>query len=235
MRQALSPLPNPCLIRSEAGFNLRGNLFLFFMQDHPHMNGGSFLHFRHGAISFTKLCVLLMLCAFLCCSGSAAVLGTTGNLEVSMVYSVGDVITLGGSTNLAPGTELLVTVEEVFFQPEGKGEGRVFSGTSGTVVVQDGPPFSWSYSFSTTGWSPGTYLFIIEAPAAGITKSVMFSLIPAEEGPDSTAPSPPLQSPLDTPVSTQNSPLPSPTTVPFSPAVEVAGFVLAFFFRGTRF
>lgn len=151
----------------------------------------------------------------------------------SAAYTIGDTITFQGETNHAPGTTLLILVEEMAFLPVDEGDEGVFSGTSGTVVIQAGPssPF-WSFSFSTVGWSQGKYQFIVEVPKTGTMQSGTFSLIPVEEMVDAPDLTPPAPSPSDTPHSSP-SPVttPSPNAVPLSPAVCVVGLAAVFLFR----
>ncbi|MDE4908438.1 hypothetical protein L0665_07405 [Methanogenium marinum] len=150
---------------------------------------------------------------------------------ISDVYGVGEEITLGGETNLAPGTKILITIEGAEFRPSEKGGIGALSGTSGMVVVQDGIPSFWSFSFTTRGWEPGEYLVIIEVPKTGTVVSGSFSLLPAGNVSEMAVSSLPTVSPSDTP---ESSPLPlatSPTSVPLSPAAGVAGFVVFYLFR----
>ncbi len=148
----------------------------------------------------------------------------------SAVYTAGEEITIRGETNLAPGTALLITIEAAAFRPTEKGVGEALFGTSGTVVVQDGPPPFWSFTFDTPGWEPGEYLVTIEVPKIGTTESGSFSLLPAEDIPETPASPPPTSSPPDTPVSSLPTPAPSPTAVSLSPAAGLAGFAAVYLF-----
>ena len=152
----------------------------------------------------------------------------------SAVYGVGEEITLGGETNLAPGTIILITIEEVAFRSTEKGGSGAFSGTSGTVVVQEGTHPFWSFSFATDGWTPGEYLVTVEVPKTGTTESGTFSLFPAEEIPVTPVLSSPSPSPPDVPESSPTSPVASPMAIPLSPAVGVAGFAAVYLFRAYR-
>lgn len=170
---------------------------------------------------------------FLCTGPVSAETDGVGLSGTSAAYTIGDTITFQGETNHAPGTTLLISVEEMAFLPLDKGEEGGFSGTSGTVVDQAGPFPFWSFSFSTAGWSPGMYHFIVEVPKTGTMQSGAFSLIPAgaiADAPDLNSSAPPPsdtpQQPLPSPVTT-----PSPTAVPLSPAVCVVGLAAVFLFR----
>ncbi|NLO77132.1 MAG: hypothetical protein GX097_01345 [Methanomicrobiales archaeon] len=153
-------------------------------------------------------------------------------VETSSVYPMGDTITFQGETNLAPGTILLITVEEAAFLPSEKGDEKIFSGTSGTVVVQAGSPPFWSFSFNTLGWSAGKYQFIVEVPKTGVTQSGTFSLVAVEKLPDAPDLTPPAPTFTDTSLPPHSSAtVPSPATVPLSPAVCMAGFACMYLFR----
>lgn len=193
---------------------------------------GLVLHSRYGGRFFHIFPAILIICFLLFPCGAAADSDSTEHLEVAMVYSVGDRITLGGTTNLASGTVLLISVEEASFGPDEKGGVEIVSGTSGTVVVQEGLPADWSFSFSTDGWAPGAYLARIEALNTGTSVSVTFALVPAEENLGEPAPSvSPLLSPPDTPVSSPLPPVSPPTTVSLSPVVVAAACAAVGLFR----
>ncbi|KAF1078078.1 hypothetical protein [Methanogenium sp. MK-MG] len=191
----------------------------------------SFRSYRQYVWCLPALVSVLVLVAILCTGAVSAEPIAPGLSGTPAHYTAGEEITLGGVTNLAPGTVFLISVEAVAFLPTEKGEGGAFSGTSGTVVVQEGPPAFWSFSFSTGGWTPGEYLVSVEAPKTGTVESGTFTLLPAEE----TAEVPALSSPSPTsPDMPESSPLPptaSPAAVPLSPAAGVAGFVVVYLFR----
>ncbi|GAB7015197.1 hypothetical protein [Methanogenium cariaci] len=174
---------------------------------------------------------VLVLISVLCIGAVSAKPPAPGLSGTPAHYTVGDEITLGGETNLAPGNVLLITVEATAFHPTEKGEDGVFSGTSATVVVQEGPPAFWSVSFSTEGWAPGEYLVTIEAPKTGTVESVTFSLLSAEDMSDTPVPPSPTSFLPDATTAPPMSPVASPTAVPLSPAFGVAGFVVVYLFR----
>lgn len=183
---------------------------------------------RRLPLFFSVLILLSVLCM-----GSVSLETSGVNLSgTPAVYACGETITFQGVTNHAPGTSFLIVVEEGAFLSTEKDSGRISSGTSGAVIVQAGSPPFWSFSFDTVGWSPGKYQFIVEVPKTGTMQSGTFSLIPAEEMPDA----PGLTSPVPFPSDTQqplfpSATAPSPSAVPFSPALCVAGLAVIFLFR----
>lgn len=178
----------------------------------------------------------LILFSVLCMGPVLAKPGGVDLTGTSAVYTIGDTITFQGTTNHAPGTTLLITVEEAAFLATEKGGGAAFFGTSGTVFVQAGPSPFWSFSFDTVGWSPGEYHYMIEVPKTGVTQSGSFSLFPVEM----TLDAPDLITPVPTPSDTSQ-PLHSPATVPsahavpLSPAVCIAGFACMYLSRAKYF
>ena len=155
---------------------------------------------------------------------------------MSAVYGVGEEITLGGETNLAPDTMILITIEEEVFRLTEKGGVGAHSGTSATVVVQDGAPPFWSFSFYTVGWEPGEYLVTIEVPKTGTVASGSFSLFVPEEIRETPVLSLPTVSHPDTPESSPLLPATSPmgashTTVSLSPVAGIVGLAAVYLFR----
>ena len=174
---------------------------------------------------------VLFLVLVICTSAVSAEPGVPERSESSAVSGVGEDITIGGETNLAIGTVILITVEEAAFRPSEKGGAGAFSGTSGTVVVQEGTPPSWSFSFATTGWTPGEYLITMEVPKTGAMDSDTFTLLPAGDIPETSPPLSPQSPSMGTPAPFIPSPVPPPTTVSLSLAVGVAGFAAVYLFR----
>jgi trimeric autotransporter adhesin len=72
----------------------------------------------------------------------------------------GDIFTITGTTNLAPGDEILIDITSSSFGPAGKNLSNEFSGTSGTATVRndrDGLN-SWSFPVNATTFVPDEYI-----------------------------------------------------------------------------
>ena len=90
---------------------------------------------------------------------------TAASIDQIGDYSVGDNVTIGGSTNSAVGNKVWVTVSSSDFHPTSKYESieqlSSESKASGTVMVTKGPGANgknvWSIAFPTTGWEQGGY------------------------------------------------------------------------------
>jgi hypothetical protein len=120
-------------------------------------------------------------------------------------YAVGDLVSITGTTNLAPGDQLLIEVTSSSFGPTSKTQSGAFSGASATVTVQAGTggTNTFGYIVTTAGFIPDTYLVQfsgITVPAATATGS--FNLVAVTPTPTPTLPPP------------TTLPTPPPTTVP---------------------
>jgi len=106
--------------------------------------------------------------------------------------SIGEVVTISGTTNLAAGGRLLIEVTPASFGPADKTGAADFSGKSGTVTVREGPDGNtWSMDIDTTGWTADTYIVTIESVDTGASSSTRFTLVePTPAPPPETAPSP---------------------------------------------
>jgi len=90
---------------------------------------------------------------------------TAASIDPIGDYAIGENVTISGSTNIAVGQKVWVTVSTSDFHPTSKYESiEQMSGTtraSGTVMVTKGPGADgqnvWSTEFSTKGWEPGAY------------------------------------------------------------------------------
>jgi hypothetical protein len=90
---------------------------------------------------------------------------TAASIDQIGDYAVGDNVTISGSTNIAVGDKVWVTVSTSDFHPTSKYESiEQLSGeskASGTVRATEGPGANgknvWSIGFPTTGWEPGGY------------------------------------------------------------------------------
>jgi hypothetical protein len=124
-------------------------------------------------------------------------------------YTVGDQVSITGTTNLAPGDQLLIEVTSSSFGPTSKTQSGAFSGVSATVTVQAGAggTNTFGYIVDTAGFTPDTYLVQVSGitvPAASATGS--FDLVAVTPTPTPT-PSPPTTLPTPPPTTV-------PTTVP---------------------
>jgi len=152
---------------------------------------------------------VLVLAAWIC--GTAAAQETTIN-EIGMV-TAGETITIGGTTNLAPGNRLIVTVTPVGFEPTNKSAPDGAAGASGTAVVQEGNATAntWSFPVDTSGFEPGEYTVTVEWVEGEATASTTFTVTEAAAAPTATG----------TPAATATTP---PTTTPVqSPTPTAAG------------
>jgi len=138
--------------------------------------------------------------------------------------TIGERITVSGTTNLAPGNRLLVEVTSQAFGPAPKDQSSPFSGASGTVTVQEGSGDlnTWSFTFDTSSFEPGTYLVRVTGvtvPNAVATRSLLIeAFTPTPE------PTPPPTPPPTT------LPTPEPTTIPPTTAgINLIPLILALF------
>jgi hypothetical protein len=148
----------------------------------------------------------------------------------------GDIVTISGSTNLAAGDRLLVSVVSAAFTPTEKGTGGGFSGAAGTAIVQPGSPLnSWSFLVNVSTFPPGEYLVTVESVETGFTESSEFVL-----------PWTPVLTPITTvpttvpamvtapPVSTTVPSPPAPTPVPLSGILSLVASAVAVFVLARR-
>ncbi|MGC9434458.1 MAG: MEMAR_RS02690 family S-layer glycoprotein, partial [Methanomicrobiales archaeon] len=116
--------------------------------------------------------------------------------------TIGDTVTLSGTTNLAEGDELLIDVTSASFKPTDKTQAEEFSGASGTVTVEKGAEFNtWSFSIGDTSqWRADEYIVKVESIDTDASATTTFNVV---EVPPTTA-APPTTAPTTAP----------PTTVP---------------------
>ncbi len=95
-------------------------------------------------------------------------------------HMTGDQFTIGGSTNLAAGDNLLVQVTSSSFYPTKKTRPSGVSGASGMVTVIQGSEGynQWSFKVNTTGWTPDEYLVQVSGITVAVTGSATFNLLP---------------------------------------------------------
>ncbi len=94
-------------------------------------------------------------------------------------HVAGDQFTVGGSTNLAAGDNLLVQVTSSSFYPTKKTQPSVVSGASGMVTVVQGSEGQnlWSFYVNTTGWTPDEYIVQISGITVTVSGSTTFNLL----------------------------------------------------------
>ena len=155
-------------------------------------------------IRIVGLAVVLLLAAGLC--GTAA--GEQMDIDEVGNVTAGETVTISGTTNIAPGNHLTVTVTPVGFAPTNKSAPGGAAGTSGTVVVQEGNATAntWAFEADTTGFEPGEYTVTVEWVEGDATASTTFTV--SEAAPATTATTAP---PVTTAPVTTTAPATSPT------------------------
>jgi PGF-CTERM protein len=134
------------------------------------------------------------------------------NLNPVSTVTIGNKVTITGTTNLAVDNEILIEVISSSFKPTDKSQAGTFSGVSGTVKVLqgDGTYNKFVYEFETNNFKEDEYL----VSATGITVSVTGSTaFDAVEVPPTTPPTP---TPEPTTVVTTE-----PTTPELPPTQEI--------------
>ncbi|MGE5832623.1 MAG: MEMAR_RS02690 family S-layer glycoprotein [Methanomicrobiales archaeon] len=100
-------------------------------------------------------------------------------------HYVGDTFTITGTTNLAEGDQILMTVVSSSFQPTEKTQTGEFSGTSGTVTVQKGDTYNtFSFDVDASTFKPDEYLVTAESIEPSQTVTATFNVL---EGQPTTA------------------------------------------------
>jgi hypothetical protein len=131
------------------------------------------------------------------------------------MVTAGETITIGGTTNLAPGNHLIVTVTPVGFEPTNKSAPDGAAGASGTAVVQEGNATAniWSFPVDTSGFEPGEYTVTVEWVEGDATASTTFTVTEA------AAATPTATVTVTAPPTTAPEPSPTPTAAgPAGPA-----------------
>ena len=146
-------------------------------------------------------------------AGIAAAQGGTITLAKN-----GNIVTISGTTNLATGDRLIVSVVSAAFTPTEKGKGVGFSGAAGTAIVQPGTPLnSFSFDVNVSAFPPGEYLVTVESVEIGFRESSEFVLpwapVPT---PVTTVPTTVPATGTTPPVSTTAPSPPRPTPTPLS-------------------
>lgn len=88
----------------------------------------------------------------------------------------GDELRIEGTTNLAPGNNLLVTVISTAFEPTDKSAASGTSGLSGQATVQagEGGQNTFNFTADTTGLAEDTYQVTVESPEAQASETATF-------------------------------------------------------------
>ena len=184
---------------------------------------------RVGRLWIVTLIISLVL-LILPVTGGIMIVPPEVTIEPPEIHSVGDTITLSGTTNLAPGNELLVEIISQSFGPTPKEGDSAFSGVSGVTMVQkgSGDENTWSFTFDTATFIPDTYLVTISGlTVTDAVATTRFSL--AEVTP------PPTVSPTTFPTTmptTEPTALP-PTTTGLSGLLVIGAVMLVVIILGT--
>jgi len=139
-------------------------------------------------------------------------------------HVVGDRFTISGSTNLAAGDELSVTVTSSSFSPTSKSQSGEFSGTAGVVrvVPGNGGLNRWSLDVDTASWKADEYIVTVEGVTVDVRDSATFNVLAYRPTPSSTP-----TTVITTPVQTTIVPTTLPTTVPPVTRSPVPGILAA--------
>ena len=135
---------------------------------------------------------------------------------------VGDTFKITGTTNIAEGDTILMTVTSSSFQPTEKTQTGEFSGASGSVTVQKGDTYNtFSFDVDASTFKPDEYLVKAEAIEPSQSTTTTFNVL---EGQPTT-----VATPVVTPVVTAVSTTPVSTTavataVPVTTAKPQPGF-----------
>jgi len=163
------------------------------------------------------LCILLS--GLFCISAGAALEIDTLESE----YSRGEYISISGTTNLAPGHELHITVVSQSFYPTVKDTPAGFTGSSGIISVVEGDEVNtWLFLVDTTEFIPDDYTIVVESVEADVRASSSFTLLEAEPIPEPTPEEPPEPTPTPTPT-----PEPEPPEAAGSVVIALMGVLCA--------
>ena len=193
--------------------------------------------FRKISGVWALLVIVLSLLMILPAGGQITVVPPEVTITDLATYHIGDTIILSGTTNLAPGNDLLVEVLSQSFGPTQEKAGNTFFGVSGTTLVRKGPgeKNTWSFSFDTATFGPDTYLVTVTGvtvPNAVATSS--FSLVAST--PTQTPNLTTLPTIQQTTIPTESTP--PPTTTAGFPVIILIGMVtlilIGFGIRGRR-
>jgi len=127
---------------------------------------------------------------------------------------VGDTFKITGTTNLAEGDQILMTVTSASFQPTEKTQTGEFSGSSGTVTVQAGDTYNtFSFDIDASTFKPDEYLVKAESVQPSQTTTATFNVLEGKPTTvETTAPVTVVTTAVQTPVSTTEVATPVATT-----------------------
>jgi hypothetical protein len=96
----------------------------------------------------------------------------------------GSNFTVTGTTNLAPGDNLLVEITSSSYQPTSKNQPSGFSGASGMVkvVAGSGGKNTWSFDVDTSTFTPDEYIVKVSGVEQDATASTTFNVLCAGSG-----------------------------------------------------
>jgi hypothetical protein len=144
-------------------------------------------------------------------------------------HVVGDRFTVGGSTNLAVGDNLMVEITSSSFRPTQKGGASEFSGVSGMVQVVPGTNGynRWSFDVDTAAFRPDEYILQVSGITVDVTGSTTFNLV--EKIPTTPAAAITTVTVTTTPATVPASPVPTPSgpaqPVPTKAPVSLPGII----------
>jgi PGF-CTERM protein len=134
----------------------------------------------------------------------------TINIQAVSPRMVGDKFTLAGTTNLAVGDNLLVSIVSSSFTATNKSQSGAFAGYGGNCTVIAGPNPSqnqWSFPVDTGQFKPDEYIITVSSVETSASSSTTFQVNPY------VAPTPVPTTVPPTPVVTTVQPTPIMTTV----------------------
>ena len=135
--------------------------------------------------------------------------------------------TIAGTTNLAPGNDIIVSVStsEYNLNPDEKEEGAESGGLSGKATITiNSPSNEWGYSVDMSGYNPGEYIVTAGDPKnEGNSQVTKFSLIAGNALTQPLTPATTLVTPVPPPPS---EPVPEPTTAAPAPAISLISLLI---------
>jgi len=97
--------------------------------------------------------------------------------------TAGSNFTITGTTNLAPGDNLLIEITSSSYHPTNKNQPSGFSGASGMVkVVAGSGKNTWSFDVDTSGFTPDEYIVKVSGVEQDATASTTFNVLCAGSG-----------------------------------------------------
>jgi len=151
-------------------------------------------------------------------------------------HVVGDKFTIGGSTNLAVGDNLMVEITAASFKPTLKTQDNAFSGAAGMVQVVPGSGGynRWSFNVDSSTFTPDEYIVTVKGIDARATGSTTFNVLP---GTVTTPDILPVPTVITTPVTSATPMTPVPTATaptqksPLPIVIGIAALMIVFAIR----